>query len=201
MDEPDPDADVAAAPDLVLRRPDIRALAAQVEATKLAIGLIQVQSAPAVDLAVGYALQTPSAFVAGSSWSAGLTLTIPLGARPRVAAEAREIAARASAARVALAELEQGSRLELQQSLQSMRAARRRRASADRAVAAAAEALRIAELQFQRGRATSLELNAAGAALQRHRLDSLRALFDWHIAAADLERAMGVPVQEPEERR
>ena len=81
-----------------------------------------------------------------------------------------------------------------------MRAARRRRASTARARTAAEEAFRIIGLQFQRGRATILELNAADATLQRHRLDALRALNDWHTAAAELERATGVPTGGPEAR-
>jgi outer membrane protein TolC len=193
-DEPAPEPDEPAARAAVERRPDLRALAAQVEAAEAGARLARAQMAPSIDLLVGYALQTPSAFIARSSWNAGLTLTLPLGTRPQASADAREATARAAAARAALDELREGAVLEVRQALSVIRAARRRRASAGRAVTAADEALRITELRFQAGQATSLEVNAARSTLQRHRLDQLRGLYDWYSALADLERATGVPL-------
>ena len=121
---------------------------------------------------------------------------IPLGAGARARFDAREAAARAASARVALEELRQGAALEVRQALNAIRSARRRRESATRAIAAADEALRISDLRFQAGRATGLEVAAARATLNRSRLDALRALSDWHGGLADLERATGEPVSE-----
>jgi outer membrane protein TolC len=179
---------------LIERRPDIRALAAQAEAAEAGARLARLQSAPSLNLALGYALQTPSAFVARSSWTTALSLVFPLGAGARARFDAREAAARAAAARLGLEELRQGAALEIRQALNAIRSARRRRESANRAVAASEEALRISELRFQAGRATSLEVAAARTTLHRSRLDALRALYDWHSGLADLERATGEPV-------
>jgi len=191
--EPGPPPDEARALAAAERRPDIRALAAQVEVAQAGARLARSQAAPAVNLAAGYALQTPSAFVARSSWNTALTLVVPLGVGTRAKADAREAAARADAARVALEELRQGAALEVRQALSAIRSAHRRRESAARTVAAAEEALRISELRFQAGRATSLEVAAARASLNRARLDALRALYDWHTGLADLEHATGEP--------
>jgi cobalt-zinc-cadmium efflux system outer membrane protein len=194
--EPGPPPEEASALALIERRPDARALAAQVEAAEAGARLARLQNSPSLNLAVGYALQTPSAFVARSSWNTALSLVIPIGAGARARFDAREAAARAASARVGLEELRQGAALEVRQALMAIRSARRRRESAARAVTAAEEALRITELRFEAGRATGLEVAAARAALNRSRLDALRALYDWHSGLADLERATGEPVTE-----
>lgn len=192
--EPGPPPEEAAALAAVERRPDVQAVAAQVEEAEAGAALARTQSSPAVNLALGYALQTPSAFVARSSWNAGLTLTLPLGVGPRTRADARAAEAHAAAARAGLEELRLGARLEVRQALNAVRSARRRRESAGRSVAAAQEALRISELRFQAGRATGLEVAAARASLNRLRLDELRALYDWYTGLADLAHATGQPV-------
>jgi outer membrane protein len=192
--EPGPPPDEEKALAAAEERPDIRALAAQVQIAEAGARLARSQTAPSVNLAAGYAFQTPSAFVARSSWNTALTLVLPIGAGARAKADAREATARAGAARVALEELRQGAALDVRQALSAIRSARRRRESAARAVTAADESLRITELRFQAGRATSLEVAAARASLNRSRLDELRALYDWHTGLADLEHATGAPV-------
>lgn len=177
-------------------RPDVRALTAQVDAAEAGAALARLQAAPGLSLATSYALQTPSAFIARSSWTAGLTLTWPLGAGIRARSDAREATARAAAARAALAELREGAALEVRQALHAIRSAQRRREAALRSSAAAEEALRITELRFQAGRATGLEVAGARAALNRARVDGYRSLYDWHTGLADLERATGAPLPE-----
>lgn len=195
--EPGPPPDLEKSLAAAEQRPDIRALAAEVEVAAAGARLARSQTAPAVNLAGGYVLQTPSAFVARSSWNTALTLVLPIGVGAQAKADAREATARVGAARAALEELRQGAALEVRQALSAIRSAQRRRESGARAVTAAAEARRISELRFQAGRATSLEVAAAGASLNRARLDELRALSDWHIGLADLEHATGEPLPEP----
>jgi HAE1 family hydrophobic/amphiphilic exporter-1 len=192
--QPAPPPDEASALARIERRPDIQALAAQVDAAEAGARLARLQTSPSLNLAIGYALQTPSAFVASSSWNTALSLVFPLGEGARARYDAREASARAAVARVSLEELQQGAALEVRQAMSAIRSARRRRESALRAVAAGEEALRISALRFQAGRATGLEVSAARATLNRSRLDALRALYDWHSALADLERATGEPV-------
>jgi outer membrane protein len=192
--EPGPAPDEAVALASIERRPDVRALAAQVEVARAGARLARAQNAPSMNLSVGYALQTPSAFVARSAWTTALSLVLPLGMGGRARFDAREATARAASASAALEELRQGATLEVRQSLNAIRSARRRRESAARSITASEEALRITDLRFQAGRATGLEVAAARAALNRARLDDLRALYDWHSALADLERATGEPV-------
>jgi len=192
--EPEAPLEEAAALAEIERRPDVRALADQVEVAEEGARLARAQAAPSVSLSAGYALQTPSAFIARSAWSTGVTLSLPLGMAARARAESREAAAHAAAARASLEELRQGALLEVRQALSAIRSAQRRHEAAARATAAADEALRISELRFQAGRATSFEVSAARAALNRARVDGLRARYDWQTGLADLERATGVAV-------
>src|SRR2546425_188273 len=87
------------------KSPPIRALSAQVQIAEAGARLARSQTSPSVNLAAGYALQPPSAFVARSSWNTAVTLVVPIGMGARAKADAREASARAGAARVALDEL------------------------------------------------------------------------------------------------
>ena len=58
-DGPGPEPDEVAALASIDRRPDVRALTAQVEAAEVGARLVRAQTAPSIDLALGYALQTP----------------------------------------------------------------------------------------------------------------------------------------------
>src|SRR5439155_535081 len=115
---PPPETEALAATE---QRPDIRALAAQAEVADQAAKLARAQAAPSINLSAGYALQTPSAFVARSSWTTGLRLVLPLGMTVQARFDAREATARAAAARAALEELRQGAALEVRQALSAVR--------------------------------------------------------------------------------
>jgi outer membrane protein len=172
-------------------RPDVEALRQQARAAEAGAGLARLASRPVVTAGGGYALQTPSAFIARSSWDAGVAVTLPLWDGGRTRLEAAEAGERAAAARTALTELEGAVALQVLQARLGVMDAQDRADTLRRAVIAAEELLRATELRLNTGRATALELVTARATLRRAELDEARARYDLQIASAELRHAMG----------
>jgi outer membrane protein TolC len=61
----------------------------------------------------------------------------------------------------------------------------------------AEEAFHLASLRFDRGLSTQLEVSDSQLALLTARTDEARALFDLHLATAELARALGKPIPIP----
>jgi outer membrane protein len=187
---PDQDEAVTAA---LRARADVEALRQQARAAEAGVGLARLAGRPVVTAGGGYALQTPSAFIARSSWDASVAVTLPLWDGGRTRLQATEAGERAAAARSALSELEGAVALQVLQARLGALDAQDRIDTLRRATTAAAELLRATELRLNTGRATALELVTARATLRRAELDEARARYDLQIAWADLRHAMGTP--------
>jgi HAE1 family hydrophobic/amphiphilic exporter-1 len=187
----EPPSQEAAVAEALARRADLEILRRQANGADAGAALAALARRPTVTAGVGYALQTPSAFVARSSWSAGVTVAFPLWDGDRARLDAAEARARAASAREGLVELESAIQLEILQARTAVLDAADRIESARRGVAAAAELLRATEMRLERGLAAGLELVTARAALRRAEADATGARWDLHRAWADLERALG----------
>ncbi|MCK4556031.1 MAG: TolC family protein, partial [Candidatus Aminicenantes bacterium] len=64
--------------------------------------------------------------------------------------------------------------------------------SQEKNVEQAQESLRIAELSFSEGMVTTLDVSAAQIALSQAKINHSRALYDYVISLAKLDKAMGV---------
>jgi outer membrane protein TolC len=185
---PSQDAAVAEA---LRQRADLAILRRQAASAAAGAALAELARRPTVTAAVGYALQTPSAFIARSSWSAAVSVEFPLWDGNRARLEAAEARARAASARSGLTELESAVGLEVLQARLAVMDAADRVETTRRAAVAATELLRATELRLGRGRATALELVAARATLRRAEADAARARYDLQIAWAVLRHALG----------
>jgi outer membrane protein TolC len=185
---PDQEAAVATA---LRDRADLEALRQQARAAEAGVGLARLAGRPVVKAGGGYALQTPSAFIARSAWDASVAVTLPLWDGGRTRLQAAEAGERAAGARSALAELEGAVALQVLQARLGVLDAQDRVETLRRATAAAGELLRATELRLNTGRATALELVTDRAALRRAELEEARARYDLRIAWADLRHAMG----------
>ncbi|GAG16218.1 unnamed protein product, partial [marine sediment metagenome] len=83
-------------------------------------------------------------------------------------------------------------RFEVRQAVLKLNEAKESLFSQEKNVEQAQESLRIAELNFSEGLATTLDVSSVQAALTQARTNYSQALFDYVIAAAELDRAMGV---------
>ena len=91
-----------------------------------------------------------------------------------------------------LRHLEEQIRLEVNNSLIQLNTARRNIETAERAVRQARENLRITNLQYEQQMATSTEILDAHTFLTRAKSNHYRAMYEYTINLANLERAVGV---------
>ncbi len=82
-------------------------------------------------------------------------------------------------------------RFEVQQSILAIQQARESLLSQEKNVEQAQEAVRIADLNYSEGLATTLDVSGVQMALSQARTNYTQALFDYAVALAQLERAVG----------
>ncbi|MCL6635946.1 MAG: TolC family protein [Peptococcaceae bacterium] len=99
------------------------------------------------------------------------------------------------ALKVVQAQLRQSIELQVRQGILNLGAAAEEVATAGAAIEQAREALRIAQVRFREGVGTNLEVISAQAALAQAEGARVQALFSYNTARAQLERAVGGPVQ------
>ncbi len=88
-------------------------------------------------------------------------------------------------------------RYEVQEAVLNLRQAKESILSQEKNVEQAQEAVRIAELNYAEGLATNLDVNAAQVALSQARTNYSQAQFDYAVALAQLEKAVGASAPEP----
>lgn len=91
-------------------------------------------------------------------------------------------------------------KLEVQESILNLRQARESLQSQEKNVEQAREAVRIAELNFAEGLATNLDVSSAQVALSQARTNLSQALYDYAIALAQIEKAVGGGEKQSEEK-
>jgi len=88
-------------------------------------------------------------------------------------------------------------RYEVQEAVLNLRQAKESLLSQEKNVEQAQEAVRIAELNYAEGLATNLDVNSAQVALSQARTNFSQAQFDYAVALAQLEKAVGAGEQAP----
>jgi len=123
----------------------------------------------------------------------GLQLSVPIF-------DSFQTAARVEEAQIELAKIEHqrrklydGIRVQTQQAQLKMGEAQRRIEAQQKSIAQAEKALKIAEVRYANGVGTQLELLDAQVALNRTRTNYIQALYDYTIAKAEWEYAIGRP--------
>jgi len=82
-------------------------------------------------------------------------------------------------------------RLEVKQAVLNLSQAKESLLSQEKNVEQAQETVRIAELNYSEGLATNLDVSTTQVALSQAKTNYAQALFDYALALAQLERAMG----------
>jgi outer membrane protein len=88
-------------------------------------------------------------------------------------------------------------KFEIQNAILKLRQARESLVSQEKNVEQAQEAVRIAELNYSEGMATNLDVSSAQVALSQARTNYSQGLFDYAMALAELEKAVGAGADEP----
>lgn len=180
-------------------RPELTELRARQAAAQAAIQLAESGAKPNVAINGAATYNNTTGLFAGqagtASWSITLAATLNLYDGGLTRERVREAQLRLEQLKLAEAQQRQAIELEVRQAVLNLEAAREELAGADALVAQANEALRIAFVRFQSGVGTNLEVISAHASASQAESSKAQALFNYNLARASLERAVGGTVQ------
>ncbi len=147
------------------------------------------------DLALGffYNWQRPTTTFSPreTNWNAVLSLTFTPFDSGLNKAKQRSVQATIETLKANLAQLEDGIKLEVKNAYTSLENARAKLEVAGKVLEQAREAYRLAEARYQAGVSTSVELLDTQSALTQAEVNYVNALFDFHIAKINLDKAIG----------
>ena len=180
-------------------RPEFAELRARQAAAQAGIALAESGAKPtvAVNAATSYGNSSagfvPSTGVS-STWSLSLAATLNLFDGGLTKERIQEARLRLEQLRASEAQQHQAVELEVRQAFLNLRSVAEELAGADAVVTQAAEALRIANVRFQSGVGTNLEVLTAQTTASQAEAARVQALFNYNVARATLERAVGADV-------
>ncbi len=176
-------------------RPEFVEHQARVDAARAALELARAGLRPVVGLTGGLAANGIGTGNLALVWSVSLGMSFPLFDGGVTAQKIKEVELRLEQLKLVEAQLRQGIELQVRQAALNLGAAGEELATAGKTIEQAREALRLAQVRFREGVGTNLEVIAAQAALSQADAARVQALFSYNTARAQLERAVGGPVQ------
>lgn len=181
-------------------RPELAEVRARQAAAQAAVQLAESGAKPTVALsaAPSYSNTTGALFAGGSgafNWSITLAATLNLFDGGITQEKVREAQLRLEQLQALEAQQRQSIELEVRQAFLNLQSAQEELTGADALVTQANEALRIASVRFQAGVGTNLEVLSAQASSSQAEGSKAQALFNYSVARAGLERAIGGAVQ------
>ncbi|MEW5995608.1 MAG: TolC family protein, partial [Candidatus Zixiibacteriota bacterium] len=126
------------------------------------------------------------------SWTAGLTVSIPIFSGGERIGELRRRQAEHHQSQYEAARIKDDVRLEVEEAYDQLLQAKEALNVQKETIAQAEEGLRIADLRFATGVGTLLEVLSAQAALTSARTNEAEALFAFRAARSQLKKATGV---------
>jgi len=174
-------------------RPEIQATDLRVRAAEESIGLAQKGYFPVISGNAAYTRQSiadPSLHLEG--WNAGVVVTIPIFSGFLTHHQVQESIATFNAARTNEDSLKLSITLEVQQALLNLRAAAERIPTAELGVQQATENLDIANGRYTAGVGNPVEVTDAQVSYTNSKTAYTQALYDYNVASANLDKAMGV---------
>jgi outer membrane protein TolC len=190
---PDParSRDLAAA-----QRAEVLAAEVRVEAARKGVHLSRAGTLPSlgVNWQGSWTDQTSLFSPRRFRWTAAVGLSIPIYDGGSARAKAEQARAGVSAAEEAYALAQQLVRLDVQNAISDLTSARDRYYVAVKALDQAREAYRLAELRYREGVSTSVEVTDASLARTVAETNLIAASYDYRIALAAYDRAVGKPI-------
>jgi len=127
----------------------------------------------------------------GEHWTVGIGVQLPIWNWDQTSAKVRKARSQLSQARIQLRKAEDGIRLEVRQAFLNLGKAEKNITVAEAALKIANEAFRQARVRYQEGEGTNTDVLDARTALSRAEANHAQALFEYNVALAALQRAMG----------
>ncbi len=124
--------------------------------------------------------------------NAGVSVSIPIFNGFQTAARVQQAQIKINQINRRIDLLTKQIRLEVENSRLKLEEARKRVEAQQQSVQQAEKALQIAKVRFQNGLSTQVELTNAETVLEQTKLAQLSAIYDYLIAKADYEKALGI---------
>ena len=188
------DADASAVQALA-NRPELGQLKFQSLMADEMLKMARASYLPTLALGGQYNLWSNTFNFTGSNWeshySINLVLSVPIFngfANSAKVGESKAVLKQLDYSRKGLAEM---VKFEVEQAVLNLNQAKESLLSQEKNVEEAREAVRIAELNFAEGIATTLDVSSAQVALTQAKTNYTQALYDYSLAQAELEKAVG----------
>jgi len=177
-------------------RPELIQLRSQNEMSRKVLRLTRLSNLPSVNIAGTYNFWADSFSFKKDTWTnfyaVNLVLTIPLFNGFATSAQTAQLDASLHELMLTQKGMEDAVKLEVRQAFLKLEEARETLFSQEKNVEQAEESLRIAELNFAEGLITTLDVSSTQAALSQAKTNHAQALYDFVVAQAELDKAMGV---------
>ena len=173
------------------KRPDLKAMRLQVEATKRLISIAKGSFLPTISLVGNYGYLDNEKQEGQTTWSVTLRADLPLFTGFSRKASLKEAESAVNQVRLTMQQLEEGIVLEVKAAYLSFEEAKSLLEAQREMVQQAKEGLRMANLQYENGLITSVQLTDAELALTQAELSYYQALHDYTMAIAKIKKAVG----------
>ena len=177
-------------------RPDGVAAAKAVEQAQAQLDAAKAGNLPTVAAYAGYTIDGNDAFGddAAQKSELGLQASWNIFDSNVTKAQVRQAEAALAKAQEASEYTKEGIQLEVHQAYLSLLAAEKNIGTTSVAVERAAEDYKIAQVQYSAGVGTNIDVMDARVALTTARTNYVQALYDYNVSKAQLDKAMGMPV-------
>ncbi len=173
-----------------IRRPDLKAAAAQVKAAQASVDLVQAQGRPTISLSTGPTwAETDRVSVNGGV--IGVTVNVPIFTGLDTTYRVRAAEAQVDVKNAQLESLRNQVALDVWKAYQSLTTATQSLKTTVDLVASAEQSERVALGRYKAGVGTVLDLLTAQSALASARLQRIQAALDWFVYRATLAQAVG----------
>ena len=174
-------------------RPELKSILAKKKAADEAVSLARSDYFPFLTGDAGWTWAGKAGdFATGDGWNAGLTVSIPIFSGFLTKGQVSEAKANLMILTANEEGLRQNVLLEVQQSLLNLREAAERIVTAELTAQQALENFDIANGRYAAGVGNPIEVTDAEVTLANAKTSNIQALYDYKIARANLEKAMGV---------
>ena len=174
-------------------RSEIRQLMIQEKVGKVSIKLARAENRPNLDFLANYQYTNPfyNREEWGGTWNVILSLNFPLFSGLSDLGRVNQAKAGLEQVKILRSQIEERIKLEVRKAVFDMEEARERIEAQQENVELARKNLRIAEERYRQGLMSEIELRDAQLSLTQADTDYFQALYDYNVAGAFLDRAIG----------
>jgi len=174
-------------------RSEIKELTIQEEMSKISVKLARAENRPNLDFLVNYQYTNPfyNREEWGGTWNAILSLNFPLFSGFSDLGRVKQAKAGLEQVKTLRSQVEERIKLEVRKAIFDMEESRDRIEAQSENVGLARANLRIAEERHRQGLMSEIELRDAQLSLTQAETDYFQALYDYDVASAFLDRALG----------